>query len=84
MNWTPSSRYDATAAYVSSPDVNVVMPFAVLSSRFPASVILLAGMMLDELVTSSIWTPSSMYDATAIYVPLPNVNVVIPLAPSSS
>ena len=40
--------------------------------------------MLEGVVIFSIWTPLSVDDATAAYVSLPDLNVVISYAPSSS
>ena len=81
--WTPLSRFAATATYVWSPDVNVVMSCAPLSFRVFVSM-LPAGVMCKGSVTFSIWTPSSSYAATAAYVWPPDTNVVMPDAPSSS
>ena len=79
--------YDATAAYVSSSDVNVVMPVGPSSSRLILSTIpstiLSVAVTLDGLVTSSIWTPFPSWTATAAYMSSPDLNMAISLAPSS-
>ena len=82
--WTPSSSYAVTAAYVLLPDSNVVMLDAPLSSRLPPSVMLSVAMMFEGSVTFSIWTPSSSYAVTAAYVLLPDLNMVMPRALSST
>ena len=81
--WTPLSRFAATATYVWSPDVNVVMSCAPLSFRVLVSM-LPAGVMCKGSVMLRIWTPSSRNAATAAYVWPPDTNVVMPYAPLSS
>ena len=89
-NWTPLSPYSpvaATAAYVWPPVLNMVMSRASLSSRSSLSVMLPAEAMLDGSVTSSIWTLLSPYwdaVATAAYVRVPDSNMAMARAPSST
>ena len=82
--WTPSSMVAATATYVVPPDSNVAMPRAPLSLRLALSPMLPAATGLAGSVMSIIWTPSSMYPATAAYVVPPDSNMAMLLAPLSS
>ena len=47
------------------PDLNVVMSYALKSTKPILSVMLTAAMMLEGSVMSRIWTPSSSFAATA-------------------
>ena len=84
--WTPSSRLDATRAYVAEPIWIVVTP------RAPSSVLKPPAPSVTEDVAVGfvgsviliICTPSSLLDATRAYVAEPILTVVTLVAPSSS
>ena len=76
--------YEATAAYVVVPDSNMMMLLAPLSSRLAVSSMLPAATGLSGSVMLIIWTPSSVYEATAAYVSMPDSKMTILWAPSSS
>ena len=71
--WTPWSMDEATAAWVVVPETNVVMPMAPsskislvpsVSASLPATTGLARSVPLES-VRRSIWTPSSVAEATA-------------------
>ena len=82
--WTPPIFRAATATYIVPSDSNVVMPVAPSSAKSGMSVVLPRGRKLCGSETSKIWTPSSKNAATAAYILSPDLNMVTPVAPSSS